>query len=71
MPILTYFAVTAPVLLVCLLAVASYLDPNNTPRPADFLAIKPAHASITTAPPESEPISDFARLKIRPLESKG
>jgi hypothetical protein len=69
MPVLAYFAVTAPILLAILLAVSAHLEPHKAPSAADFLGIGPANATSQIAPTTpQEPLSEFARLKGLPLE---
>jgi len=69
MPILTYFAVTVPLLLGGLLAVSAYLEPEKAPTTAELIGIPSANAHVVVAPPSApahQP-SEFDRLSARPL----
>ena len=69
MPVVTFFAVTGPLLLAALLAFSAYLDPNGAPAPADFFGIGSAQATIADvdAVRAQDAASTYGRLKIRPV----
>ena len=66
MPVVTFFAVTGPLLLAALLAFSAYLDPNGAPAPADFFGIGSAQATIADVDAQ-DAASTYGRLKIRPV----
>ena len=71
MPIFTYFAITGPALLVLLLALNAYLEPEKVPSPTELLAIGTANAnSGPTAPGiAADEKSQFLRLKQIPIKA--
>jgi hypothetical protein len=69
MPIFTYFAITAPALLVFLLALSAYLQPAKAPSPTDVLSVGTANAKSgpTTQGGAADDASHFRRLKQIPI----
>ena len=70
MPIFTYFAITGPALLVLLLALNAYLDPEKAPSPTELLAIGIANANSgpTSRGVAADEESHFLRLKQIPIK---
>ena len=68
MPILGYFAVTAPMLLSALLLISAYLEPNRADNIAALFRINPVRAEIKSAVDQSyDRISIYHTLRARPI----
>ena len=68
MPVLKYFAVTAPVLLAVLLVLSTYLDPTGSQASSTVFGMGVGRANTERADawPRIGP-SESTRLKARPL----
>ena len=68
MPILGYFAVTAPMLLSALLLISEYLEPNRADNIAVLFSINPVRAEIRSAAYLSnDEVSIYQTLRARPI----
>ena len=68
MPILGYFAVTAPMLLSALLLISAYLEPNRADNIAALFSINPVRAEIRSAAYLSnDEVSIYQTLRARPI----
>ena len=68
MPILGYFAVTAPMLLSALLLISAYLEPNRADNIAALFSINPVRAEIKSAAALSyDELSIYHALRARPI----
>ena len=68
MPILGYFAVTAPMLLSALLLISAYLEPNRTDNITALFGINPVRAEIKSAADLSnDEVSIYQTLRARPI----
>jgi len=69
MPLLAYFTVTGPLLLAALLALSASLEPEKAPTTAELLGIPSAKAEAgsAAAAAQNTELSDFQKLKLRPL----
>jgi hypothetical protein len=69
MPVLNYFAATAPILLTALLLVSAYLEPNSPNTTATPFGINSAHAKTQfPADPFINEISIYQKLRARPIK---
>ena len=68
MPILGYFAVTAPMLLSALLLISEYLEPNRADNIAVLFSVNPVRAEIRSAAYLSnDEVSIYQTLRARPI----
>ena len=68
MPILGYFAVTAPMLLSALLLISAYLEPTRADNIASLFSINPVRAEIKSAATLSyDELSIYHTLRVRPI----
>ena len=68
MPILGYFAVTAPMLLSALLLISEYLEPNRADNIAVLFSVNPVRAEIRSAAYLSnDEVPIYQTLRSRPI----
>ena len=68
MPLLGYFAVTAPILLSALLLISAYLEPNRADNITALFMINSVRAEINSAADLSnDEVSIYQTLRARPI----
>ena len=64
-PLVKYLMVVGPGLLAGLFIVASWLEPNQAPKPG--FVFSSAQASNVVSQPETDTVSIFDKLRARPI----